>query len=375
MSNEALPEEILRMIKPHQVKTYALAKGWRRVPGVNGEIVLFDHPQGKWDQLIVHLNESFADYAKRLRDVVENLASFESRPVVEVLNDLIMPDSDILRYCIASKATGRGTIPLMDGFELIEGVKRSILSAACSVVNPVSHHPRMTRTEAQQLLNACELGQTERGSYSVSVSCPLRAVEQDQPLLPGSDPFTRLAVETLMRSVSRVVHAIEFDEVPEIYETRPEEPVISANLCDAILRMRSQEDDSHLDVKVSWAVTLPQLKSIPSRVRIKHEYFPIIEDISKYLRPSQPPAQSLFVGYIDNLGGEPGEDGRMQGEATLSVMFEEQLQVVRVNLSADDWKTAHEALGEHGIVRIKGVLHRGTRVHRITEINEFSRVQ
>jgi hypothetical protein len=65
----------------------------------------------------------------------------------------------------------------------------------------------------------------------------------------------------------------------------------------------------------------------------------------------------------------------MQGEATLSVMYEEQLQHVRVDLSPDDWQVAHAALGAHGIVSIKGVFHRGTRVHRITEIGEFKQVQ
>jgi hypothetical protein len=69
------------------------------------------------------------------------------------------------------------------------------------------------------------------------------------------------------------------------------------------------------------------------------------------------------------------EDGRMQGEATLSVLDEEQTQLVRVDLTAHDWQTAHAALGDHGIVRFKGILHRGNRVSRITDIREFARVK
>jgi hypothetical protein len=233
----------------------------------------------------------------------------------------------------------------------------------------------MSRTEAHQLLVACHLGQTERGSYAVSVSCPLRAVEQDQALLPGNEPFTRRAVSTLMRSLARVVTSIEADTVPSIFETQENQPVLSANLCEALLEMQPTDEDSHLDVKVSWATTLKPQDPIPGIVRIKHEYFPIIEDISKKLRPAQAPAASLFVGNIDNLGGEPGADGRMQGEATLSVMYEEQMQLVRVDLSPDDWMTAHAALGVYGIVKFRGILHRGTRVHRITDISEFARVQ
>ena len=38
-------------------------------------------------------------------------------------------------------------------------------------------------------------------------------------------------------------------------------------------------------------------------------------------------------------------DGRMQGEAILSVMYEEQMQLVRVDLTPDDWHKAYTALG------------------------------
>lgn len=375
MLREALSRELLRLIKPQQVRGYALAKGWRRVPGVNGEIALFNRPNGQDDQLIVPMDDGLDDYAKRLREVVENLAAFESRPVSEILNDLISPEADIVRYRMASPATARGTIPLVEGIRLLDGAKRSILAAGCSVVNPTAHHPRMSRVEAQQLLGACNLGQTERESYSISVSCPLRAVEQDQPLLPGAEPFTRRAVTLLMKSLARVVHGIEADAVPSVFAESADEPVVSANLCDALLQMQPQEAESHLDVKVSWATTLPPMEPLPEVVRIRYEYFPIIDDIAKKLRPAQEPAASLFVGYIDTLSGEPGDDGRILGEATVSVLHEEQAQLVRVDLSADEWAIAHAALGAHGIVRFKGVLHRGTRVHRITEVTDFSRLE
>ncbi|TVS21027.1 MAG: hypothetical protein EA424_00980 [Planctomycetaceae bacterium] len=375
MVDSLLPSSILQLLKPQQVRSYALAKGWQRIPGVNGDIALFQHPAGQWDQLIVPMDESLDDYPRRLRDVIENLANFENRPVEEVLNDLLSPDADILRYRVISPATGRGTIPLVDGIQLLEGARRSILAAACSVVQPHPYHPRMSRTEAQQLLNACQLGQTERGSYSVSIACPLRAVEQDQDLLPDIDPFTRQAIALLMRSVSRIISAIEADTVPAVFDEVPEAPVVSANLCEALLQAQPQDGQSVLDVSASWATTLPPKTPLPTKVRIKHEYFPIIQDISRKLRPAVAPTADLFVGYIANLGGQPGEDGRMQGEATLSIVYEEQIQSARVDLSPEWWGIAHAALGSHGIVRFRGVFHRGARLHRITNITEFALVQ
>ena len=52
-----------------------------------------------------------------------------------------------------------------------------------------------------------------------------------------------------MRSLSRVVSAIEADTVPGIFETQANQPVLSVNLCDALLQMRPTEQDSHLDVR------------------------------------------------------------------------------------------------------------------------------
>ena len=149
MPREDLPKDLLQLLRPQQVRSYALAKGWQRIPNVGGGIALFSHPGADLDQLLVPMDETFLDYSRRLRDVVETLADFEHRPVEEVLNDLIVPESDIVRFRVASPATERGSIPLQEGIRLLEGAKRSLLAAAHSVLSPAIHHPRMGRAEGK----------------------------------------------------------------------------------------------------------------------------------------------------------------------------------------------------------------------------------
>ena len=36
--DNSLPNSLLQRLKPQQVRGYALAKGWQRLPGVNGDI-------------------------------------------------------------------------------------------------------------------------------------------------------------------------------------------------------------------------------------------------------------------------------------------------------------------------------------------------
>lgn len=379
--------DALKLISPQHVRSYAIAKGWQRVPKVNGNIALFQRPTDDWRQLIVPMDESMEDYSQRIFEVVEKLAELESRSIVQVLNDLIMAEADVLRYRVMSSATGKGTVPLVEGFKLLEGAKKSVLAAACSVVHPVSYHPRMTQRKAQQLLQACQLGQTERGSFTLTVSCPLRAVEEDQSLLPGSIPFTRQATVLLIQSMHEIVSAIESDRVSQFVDSQlasaesneqispTSRTVISANLCSALLNMQPSEEDSDLTVSATWAATLPNETDLPTSVRIKRDYFPIIGDVYEELRPSESPTASLFVAYVDTLNGQPNKNGEVQGDVTLSVFYEEELWKAHVDLGAAEYQIAVDAHRNASMVRFKGILHPGRRSHRITDVSNFDHIK
>lgn len=377
MSYESLPGELLRAVTPQQVRSYALAKGWKRVPKVDGQIALFHRPESEFDQLIVPMEMSAVDYARRIADVVMILMEVEHRSMTEIVGDLLLPDADIVRYRIISPDAEKGTLPLQEGLRLLDGARRSLLAAACSVLSPSTYHPRMSRTEAVQLLDACKLGQTERGSFTVAIACPLRAVEQEQLLMNGVEPFTRLTTTLLMRSAHKLVNAIEADQVPSVFKPEPGEPELSANLLDAILRMQPQQERSSLAISASWAsvLPLPQAKAVPSTVKFRREYFPIIDDVCRKLRPSLEPTSSLFIGFVDALNGEPAEDGQMQGETTLLLAREDEMIRARADLNAKDYQTAIDAHRKAGFVKFHGLLHLGHRVHRITDVSDFQLVK
>src|SRR5215212_9681709 len=94
-----MPEDLVRLVDPADVRGYAVATGWRRLDGVNGQIAVYNHPDSDLDQLIVPLNPDVDGYGRNIADVVSNLAGREARPSLEVLNDLLLsPGSDILRF-------------------------------------------------------------------------------------------------------------------------------------------------------------------------------------------------------------------------------------------------------------------------------------
>src|SRR5262249_24460302 len=121
--------------------------------------------------------------------------------------------------------------------------------------------------------------------------------------------------------------------------------------------------------------TLPPRTQMPVALRIKSEYFPIIEDLYQQLRPTEAIAASLFFGKVMTLSGRPGEDGRMQGETMLALFRDEEILKARGDLSPDDYQKAVEAHRKAEPVKFWGVLHLGRRIHRVTEISGFSVIE
>lgn len=360
-------------VSPQNVRQYALANGWQRVPNVNGGIALFNRPDSDLDQLIIPLQPTAPDYARRIMDVVAILADRERRPAEEILNDLLIA-ADVLRYRTISADTQRGDLALEDGLRILDGAKRSLLAAACSVVSPVSYHPRMSRTEATQFLDSCRLLQTERGSFTVAIACPMRAVEEQKRLFGLDAPFARRTTELLMRSLVELAQALETDNVASLYEAEANRPVISANLCDAILRMQPPDEKSQLSISVTWSGMRPPAgaTSVCQEVTFQHDDFPILEDVYNRLRPAPAPAESLFAAYVDALNGYPSSDGRMQGETRFMLVHEEESIRAKTELSADDYQKAVEAHRAVKLVKFLGVLHLGRRIHRITGVRNFT---
>jgi hypothetical protein len=376
MTYRELPEDLLQAVDPQNLRVYALATGWARAGIVGRSFAVFSHPDDDLDQVLVPLNVFAPDYGRRIGDAVQVLAEREKRPAQEVLRDLLQADADVLRFRIVSSEASRGTLPLEEAIDLLDGAKQALLAAACSVVAPNRrHHPRLSRAEAQDMLAACRMGQTERGSFTVTVSCPIQAVEGEAEDSEGA-PFVRKATQVLMSSAQRLLSSIDDGDLAAVEQAPEGEAAVTSNFCEALLNMQPPQERSCLAISCAWAPSLPMPSSrIPGEVHFRQEHFPALEKIYRRLQPAEEPRPDLFAGYVDTLNGEMGAEGRIQGEVTLLLLHEEAPVRARVDLSADDYKVANEAHMAGGVVAVRGILHRGRRAHRLTDVSDFQRIQ
>ena len=373
---QTMPEhlvESLERLSPRDVMGYAKARGWQQFR-TTGRLMIFNRNEpASLDQLLVPVDASRPDFAERMRDAVERLVEFERRSAPSIVTDLMNYDADVLRFRVASLRIERGTLPLVQAIDLLAGAKQSLLAAAHSVLTPRKHHPKLSRTEAVQLLEACQMGQTEQRSFVVSISCPMRAVDQEQAgLIAPNRPFARRATSLLTQALAELDQAIEEDRINSVVDA--ENPIVSANLCEALLKMRPVQDDGILEFIPSWAASEPielDPRVAARSIIFSSDEFEPIEDIYRQLRPTEESQTKPWIAFVEELRGTEGDAGAREGEVVFTIFDDDQLVRARATLSKEQYQTAYEAHNPTRPLVVRGHLNRGPRVSRLTQITEL----
>lgn len=372
---------IAKTLSPTAVRQYAQSTGWEPVTGSKRRIWLFKHPTVELVQLQIPMDRD-DDIAEALFEVAKRIAEVEQRTIESVIEDLASSGSDVLRYRIISEDIKAGTIPLEGAISLFSGAKQMISAAACSVVNPVTHHPRTDRNDARQLMQHARMGQTEIGSFVLKILCPLDSVK-DSPQLSDSQPFTRAVTTLLMSATSKLIKGIEQGNVDSVLKEQSQNgarPEIPSNLCKGLMDLRGESETGEIELSITWASsTLLPLPEVPSRIRIPIEYYPEIEKVHRILRPLPSENKNQYIiGTVETLNGDVGEDGKRYGEVVLSLLLpdEDELIKARTSLNSSEYEKAVEA-HERGrsYVKLKGHLIRGIRISRIDKPEGFTLVE
>jgi len=365
----------IRKLRPLAVRHYAEARGWTLIEGIQGPLLVLNHPEHDLRQLQIPTDEQDASFVDAMSHVVMRLVELEQRPPEAILEDLQSADADVLRVRVVNPDAESGQLSLMTDVMLREGARRALLASAHSVLNPVPYHPRMSRSEAEWLLAKCRAGQTEMGSYVVKIICPLHAMKEDLDLFEPK-PLMRRVTTHLMMTTAALTASIERGSVDTLIDSDAERPTLSSNLCDALARMLPET--GKIELLTTWAadprVRPPAKEQVPARVVIKSEYMPELERAAQRLRPTaQRDREEWFVGTVEALEGSVGTDGRRSGEVIFSLLLPDgESTRARATLDPNQYEIAMEAHAQgHSYVRLQGVLNRGVRGGRVEPVRQL----
>lgn len=347
------------------LQKYLLNNGFKKIESRRTDLAIFFKDSEKPIEIIIPLSRGFVDYKNSIKSILEKISFYQNRHIEFVINDLIIPPSDIIRFRVVNEGTENGLISFHDGFNLLENAKKSLYATACDIVAPSIYHKKLYSKSANQFIESCYLGQTERGSFIASIVCPFinssreeNAVQlslfNEEEVLETS--LTRTITKKFIKSLHEVKTNIEIGNY-DFLEEQVNTDKISINFLESIVELGEYGDKDQIDISVSWTNHIEKINDLPSEITFTKDYIQPLEYIIEKYIPKDEGIFGSFVGKISKAEANPDIDKRNSGEVTFNFINDLDKAIkARVNLNPEQFSEALKALDTGQNVKIDGTL-------------------
>jgi hypothetical protein len=367
----------IETISPSDLRDFAKNLGWQQmVDAIKDGLFVLSHPSFEKRQLIFPIDVDSPDYNEAVFLTLKKVSETQQTSVDVILSQLQEVNDDSLSFRVIDARNENTYIPLNYAVNAITGAKEMLLAAACTVLKPQTHHPRLSRAEAQELVDKSRFRHTEKGSFVIKVSTPVRAVDILGNLYENNIPFVRQATLSINSALTQLIAAIQNDTlqylIDELKSTA--NPEISSNLCKAIVNFNEEYNNFDLFVNFKWANTLPIQNIVGiNTIKIQRDYFSRIDEVRRELRIAEEEnIEEVFMASVEHLSGDIGADGRRAGEVILNLYKENEIIRARTNLTSAQYADADKShMIQDSYIKIKGKLRPGNQPRMLADISVF----
>ncbi len=350
-------------INPFTVCKYLEQTDWKQFQFKRTGVKVYQkYINDVFEQVIVPMDKSFLDYKNTMFDAVKTIADTEKKTLEQIMLFLLNPNSDILKIRFEKKDVETGNILFDDAIKLFDNAKRLLAATALDVVNPKKIHYGRIDDSVQHFLNQCRFGQTEIGSYVVSIVCPFAELSEGEgyrQLSIFSDEercaysLTRKVTNKLIDNVVLIKHYIDEGDVDKLLY---EEAGISSNFLEALNGLNLKDDNTLVEFTTEWSPTVKTNRSENYQVKVTNDYYePIASVIGKIKEETN--SRTEIVGRIKQLSAAPMVDDRIGGIITVAFVGEKnRVKSVSIHLNKEDYENAVEAHQHGKAVRVVGDL-------------------
>ena len=279
-------------ISPAALSAYARAAGWRKTDSYGDSSDVYasrDLPE-----IVLPRTQRLGDYASVVSRLIEIFADAAGTDELSLYRDLVTADRDVIRVRAAEESGD--AVPVSDGIDLVCGARDLILAAACSLHDPRPVYRAGANKEAMDYVSNIRMGQTEQGSFVVTLLTPVVSPPMQQPfsqdLASNDDPVERKMTKRLasaLRAARRATERVVGGDADAFSQAVDEGA--SANLCEALVRLI--EPFPALDVTLTWARTHP-VNTAREVVRFAKGDAPILREAARLFRDrGHSPASSI----------------------------------------------------------------------------------
>ena len=213
-----------------------------------------------------------------------------------------------------SEITEDGKIPLEYAADCVEGLKNLILYSVCAEQSacPICYR---TTDYAKALLNKFKLAQTEKGSFILNVDIQVVDENNEQTVLEESDipvPFEHKVIKRIGTAISQVDAIVNNQrQLTETAETAFKNG-ITANMCDAFLKMRPVSDADKVTTTIRYASSLTRQTGQVERIEMRTNHFLVIDELAKIYRDKVAIQDVNLIGVIRSLSRKSDTHGDLK---------------------------------------------------------------
>ena len=338
----------LTSVTPEALSAYALTEGWRKVEPYGDYSDVYTKDGGP--EIILPRTQHIGDYANVMAQLIEIFARNAEVDELSLFRDLVTADRDVVR--VRADVGETGDVAVNVGVDLMVGARNMLLAVACSLWDsrPVYRSGDEEYKEASRHLDRMRLGQTEQGSFVITLLTP--RLDQGWELADHA-PIDRQITRRLANALVAMREAIEVadEEDAESFFGAVRHGV-NANLCNALVKMTNPVPA--VDISLSWARTLP-MPTTRQVTRFSNDDVPVLRQAARWLRDQEFLSDVRFVGVVQRLESNKIETG---GRMTLRASIRGNPHRVTADLNYLDY---HRALEAHSLglrVVAEGTLRR-----------------
>jgi len=341
-------------LNPLAVSKYLDETGWNAFPFKRTDIKVYQYKKGNnLYQINIPLEKSLADYKHAMYDAAEKISIVEGKSIEQVMLYLLNPNTDILKIRLDKKDMEAGNILFDDAIKLYDNAKKLLAATASDIINPKKIHYGRFDVPVQKFLNQCRFGQTEIGSYVVSVVCPFAELKDEyRQLSIFSDEeqcaksITRQVTNQLMYNIATIKNKIDSGNIESLSTG---EDNISSNFFEALNGLNLQHEDATVEFTAEWSPVVKTNRCSFNRIKITNDYYQPISNIIDRIKQNTN-QQTEIVGRIKELKAAPVIDKRTKG--TVVVVFVDDKS--KAKISNTSWESVPHSftIGENTRYRL-----------------------
>lgn len=370
--------EAMKALRPLEVAAYLRSRGWvsQEAGGGRATVWVVRIADEEYEALLP-LDSSVRDFALRMGDLLRVLAAAEQRSQEEIYADLLTTTADVVRIRIEDADLQDGTLPIEAHARVAQKARDLMLAAACAATEARAVWHTRKPTQAVEEVRKVRIGQSERGSYVVTVITrvsPELHVPEDR-LFETEVPFERRMTQTLASSLFHLERAAEAAALSGEFAAfdKSVSQGVSANLCDAVAGLWGDEDRfRNLEFTFSWSPARPAEPDAVRRVRISADRVPVIREAGRLLRERAPVVDFELEGAVVKL---ERAEGAPRGKVTILGQVEGKPRRVVVEMEDPNYHLAVLAHDQFKALRCFGLLVREGRLLTLQEPREIAVVE